>query len=128
MQPWNFGTEPYLISLGNNVHIASGVKFINHDITALMFRYMDQNQTIPGRKGTITIGNNVFVGANSLILYDVNIGNNCIIGAGSLVNKDIPDGSVAAGIPCKVIGSFEEYKKKIETKVSEEENTINGKN
>lgn len=44
------------------------------------------------------------------------------------MNKDIPDGSVAAGIPCKVIGSFEEYKKKIETKVSEEENTINGKN
>lgn len=113
LQPWNFGTEPYLISLGNNVHIASGVTFVNHDITALMFQYMDKNTNYQERKGPISIGNNVFVGANSIILYDVNIGNNVIIGAGSLVNKDIPDGTVAAGVPCKVIGRFEEYKRKI---------------
>ena len=110
-QPWNFGTEPYLISFGNNVHIASGVTFVNHDITALMFRYMDKNETYQNRTGEIVIGNNVFVGANSTILYDVKIGNNVIIGAGSLVNKDIPDGSVAAGVPCRVVGEFNRYKK-----------------
>lgn len=109
-QPWNFGTEPYLISFGNNVHIASGVTFVNHDITALMFRYMDKDNSYENRTGEIVIGDNVFVGANSTILYDVRIGNNVIIGAGSLVNKDIPDGSVAAGVPCRVVGEFERYK------------------
>jgi len=112
-QPWNFGTEPYLISFGNNVHIASGVTFVNHDITAMMFQYMDRNNSYENRTGEIVVGDNVFVGANSTILYDVKIGNNVIIGAGSLVNKDIPDGSVAAGVPCRVVGEFEKYKNSI---------------
>lgn len=66
------------------------------------------------RYGEIVLKDNVFVGANSTILYDVKIGSNVIIGAGSLVNKSIPDGTVAAGVPCKVIGKFEDYKKRIE--------------
>lgn len=102
-----------MISFGENVHIASGVKFVNHDITALMFRYMDDKHYYRERKGPITIGNNVFVGANTTILYDVTIGNNVIIGAGSLVNKDIPEGVVAAGVPCRPIGKFEDYKTKL---------------
>lgn len=113
LQPWNFGTEPERIYFGNNVHVASNVTFINHDITALMFRYMDNNESYKERKGNITIGNNVFIGSNSSILYDVHIGDNVIIGAGSLVNKNIPSGSVAAGVPCRVIGKFEDYKYKI---------------
>lgn len=92
---------------------ASNVSFINHDITALMFRFMDKNDSYKERKGNITIGNNVFIGSNSSILYDVQIGDNVIIGAGSLVNKNIPSGSVAAGVPCRVIGKFEDYKCKI---------------
>lgn len=112
-QPWNFGTEPHLISFGNNVHVASGVTFVNHDITALMFRYMDKNEGYKNRTGEIQIGNNVFIGCNSTILYDVKIGDNVIIGAGSLINKDIPDGSVAAGVPCRVVGKFETYKNKV---------------
>lgn len=116
-QPWNFGTEPYLISFGDNVHVASGVSFVNHDITAMMFNYIDKERSYEIRKGPITIGDNVFIGTNSTILYDVTIGNNVIIGAGSLVNKCIPDGVVAAGVPCKVIGSFDEYKNKQKIKV-----------
>lgn len=50
LQPWNFGTEPYMISFGENVHIASGVTFVNHDITALMFRYMEKIRTIKNVK------------------------------------------------------------------------------
>ena len=84
-----------------------------------MFQYMDKNTNFQERKAPISIGNNVFVGANSIILYDVNIGNNVIIGAGSFVNKDIPDGTVAAGVPCRVIGRFEDYKEKIQTKNSQ---------
>ena len=116
LQPWNFGTEPHMISFGNNVHVASGVRFITHDITALMFRYIDKQCKYEVRKGSITVGNNVFIGAYSTILYDVTISNNVIIGAGSLVNKNLPSDIVAAGIPCKIIGTFEEYKKKMQIK------------
>lgn len=99
--------------------MASGVTFINHDITCMMFNYMDKEHHYKIRQGEITIGNNVFIGAGSRILYDVTIGDNVIIGAGSLVNKDIPSGTVAAGVPCKVIGSFEEYQHKLVKEESE---------
>lgn len=79
----------------------------------MMFNYMDEKHNYYLRQGNIIIGDNVFIGANSTVLYDVKIGNNVIIGAGSLVNKDIPDGVVAAGVPCKVIGKFEDYQQKL---------------
>ena len=112
-QIYNFGTEPKLITFGSNVHIASGVVFATHDITAQMFRYMDNDPSYKIRKGEVKVGSNVFIGANSIVLYDVSIGDNVIIGAGSIVNRDIPSGSVAAGNPCRVIGSFDEYKKRV---------------
>lgn len=105
-----------MISFGDNVHVASGVTFINHDITCMMFNYMNKEKHYRLRQGEITIGNNVFIGAKSIVLYDVKIGNNVIIGAGSLVNNDIPDGVVAAGVPCKVIGSFEKYMNRLNAK------------
>lgn len=119
LQPWNFGTEPELISFGNNVHVASGVTFINHDITCMMFNYMDKVHRYKLRQGEITIGNNVFIGAKSTVLYDVTIGDNVIIGAGSLVSKNIPSGTVAAGVPCRVIGKFEDYQQKMKKDESE---------
>lgn len=103
LQPWNFGTEPHLISFGDNVHVASNVSFVNHDITCMMFNYMAKDHHYKIRQGEIYIGNNVFIGAGTRILYDVTIGDNVIIGAGSLVNKSIPSGTVAAGVPCRVI-------------------------
>lgn len=109
LQPYNFGTEPQLISFGNNVHIASNVCFINHDVAVFMLRYMNPEIRYKARQGEIIIGNNVFIGAHSVILYDVKIGNNVIIGAGSIVTKDIPDDVVAVGVPCKPIGKFEEW-------------------
>ena len=96
--------------------MASGVTFINHDITCMMFNYIDKEHQYKLRQGDITIGNNVFIGAKSTILYGVTIGDNVIIGAGSLVNKDIPSGTVAAGVPCKVIGKFDDYQQRIKRK------------
>lgn len=119
LQPWNFGTEPHLISFGNNVHVASGVTFINHDITCMMFNYADKQHHYKIRQGRIMIGDNVFIGANSIILYDVTIGDNVIIGAGSLVSKDIPSGTVAVGVPCRVIGKFEDYQQKMKKEEAE---------
>lgn len=114
---WNFGTEPSMISIGNNVSLATNVNFINHDVSNRVFNNMKRNKErdikYSERTGHIKIGDNVFVGAGTRILYDVTIGNNVIIGAGSLVNKDIPDGVVAAGVPCKVVGSFDDYEKKL---------------
>lgn len=60
----------------------------------------------------ITVGNNVWIGGNVVVLAGVTIGNDCVIGAGSVVNKDIPDGVIAAGNPCKVIRKITEEDKK----------------
>lgn len=110
--PFNFGTEPYLISFGDNVYVASGVKFVTHDIISAMIEYMEPDKKLANRLGKIVVGNNVFIGAGSTILYDVNIGNNVIIAAGSLVNHDIPDGCIYGGVPAVKIGSFDAYKRK----------------
>ncbi|MGI6512191.1 MAG: acyltransferase [Catenisphaera adipataccumulans] len=113
LQPWNFGTEPKDIYFGNNVHVASNVTFINHDVSVFMLQYMEPETKFKARTGEIHIGNNVFVGANAIILYGVHIGNNVVIGAGSIVTKDIPDGVVAVGSPCKPIESFDEWQEKM---------------
>ncbi len=51
----------------------------------------------------VSIGNNVWIGGNSIVCPGVHIGNNVVIGAGSVVTKDIPDNVIAAGNPCRVI-------------------------
>ena len=61
------------------------------------------------RVGCIEIGDNVFVGSGVHILYDTKIGSNVIIGTCSVVTRDIPDNSVVAGVPAKVIGTFDDY-------------------
>lgn len=122
LQPFNYGTEPELIFFGNNDCIASGVTFVNHDVIYKMLNKMcaggghcppNEDEKFAKRTGEIHLGDNVFVGCNSTILYDVTIGDNVIIGAGSLVNKEIPSGTVAAGVPAKVIGKFDDYKRKM---------------
>lgn len=102
-----------LIRLGNNVHLASNVTFVTHDVTHKMLNLRKaengEKAKFVEKVGCIDIGDNVFVGAGSTILYDVKIGSNVIIGAGSIVTKDIPDNSVAVGIPARVISSLDSY-------------------
>lgn len=102
-----------LIRLGDNVHLASNVAFITHDITHKM---LNQSwwEPVSGKKfmekiGCIEIGDNVFIGSGTTILYDVKIGSNVIVGAGSVVTKDIPDNSIAVGVPARVISSLDSY-------------------
>ena len=61
------------------------------------------------QSGCIEVKNNVFIGSNTIILPNVRIGNNVMVGAGSVVTKDVPDNSVVAGNPARVIESFDEY-------------------
>lgn len=107
----DFGTEPWLITVGSNVYITDGVRFITHDGGTLLFR-----NKVPDLEITkpIVIGDNVYIGNNVLILPGVTIGNNVIVGAGAVVTKNIPDNSVFAGVPAKKIKTIDEYFTKIQ--------------
>ena len=111
----NFGSEPYLITVGDNTTVSFDVAFVTHDAGTRVLRNLaepnsKEKQTVI--YGQIKIGKNCFIGCRSTILPGVTIGDNSIIGAGSVVNRDIPANSVAAGVPCKVICTLEEYKEK----------------
>lgn len=104
------GTEPFLISIGNNVYFSGNdTLLITHDGGISYTHYMGIAPKRIDSFGKIKIGNNVFVGARCIILKGVTIGDNCVIGAGSIVTKDIPSGSVACGVPAKVIKTVQEY-------------------
>ncbi|WP_290724984.1 acyltransferase [Fibrobacter sp. UBA2449] len=105
-------SEPYLISIGDNTTISFEVAFITHDAATRVIRNLPDGNPETVIYGTIEIGSNCFIGARTTILPNVKIGNNSIIGACSLVNQDIPNNVVAAGNPCKVICSLDEYLKK----------------
>ena len=105
-----WGSEPWIITIGNNVHLTDGIRFVTHDGGSLILRH-----EIPDLEITkpITIGNNVYIGVETIILPGVNIGNNVVIGARSVVSRDIPDNSVAVGTPARVIKTMNEYKEKL---------------
>ena len=111
-QPRKFPADPESLSIGNNVKIAANVAFVNHDIVHYMLNCKFKTTEFLSSRGCIEIGDNVMIGAGVTILPNVKIGNNVVIGAGSIVTKDIPDNSVAAGIPCKVVGSFDDFVEK----------------
>lgn len=104
----SFGSEPYLIELGDQVRIASGTQFVTHDGGAHVLRCMG---LLPNAEvfGKIKIGNNVFIGISTILMPGVSIGDNVVIGAGSIVTKDIPSDCVAAGVPARVIKTIDAY-------------------
>lgn len=104
--------NPDRVFIGNNVRLATDVLLITHDVSYHVLNNLYRTDEYREKIGTIVIGDNVFIGSKTIILYDVKIGNNVIVGAGSVVTKDLPDGSVCAGIPCRKIGEFEDFCKK----------------
>lgn len=112
IQDYKLPFNPEKVFIGNNVRLASDVALITHDVSYHVLNNMFGTTEFKEKTGSITIGDNVFIGSKTIILYDVKIGNNVIVGAGSVVTRDLPDGSVCAGIPCKKIGDFEDFCKK----------------
>lgn len=103
-------TRPYLVEIGNSVRMNNGFTLLTHDFTTSTLQNV-YNDFIPS-SGKVKIGNNVYFAQKCTILKGVTIGNNCIVGYGSLITKDIPDNSVVAGSPARVICNIEEYYKK----------------
>ena len=92
----------WLIEIGDNVTMAPRVHVLCHDASTKQFLGYT-------KIGRVTIGNNVFIGAESVVLPGVTIGDNVIIGANSTVTHDIPDGMVVAGSPARVLCTTEAY-------------------
>ena len=100
-----------LISIGNNVFMATGVSFLTHDVAHAVLNNMNTGYEYQEKIGCIEIGDNVFIGSNVQITYDVKIGDNVIVAAGAVVAGDVPSNSVVGGVPAKVICTFEEFEK-----------------
>ena len=105
-----FGTEPYLISVGNDCLFACGLKINTHDGAVSVLNnlnYFDGKRM--DKMARVKIGNNVYTGTDVTIMPGVTIGDNCIIGSGAVVTRDIPSNSVAVGVPAKVVKTIDEY-------------------
>jgi len=114
----DFGSEPYLVSIGKHVTITSRVTFITHDGGTWVFRDQEGYKNII-KYGRITIHDNCFIGKGSTIMPGVSIGPNSIVAACSLVTKDVPPDCVVGGVPARVLMSLEDYKAKSLAKAPE---------
>lgn len=100
-------SRPYLLRIGEYCKITSGVTILTHDYSRSVLRRVYGDVVGEGRK-TI-IGNNVFIGMNSIVLMGAHIGDNVIIGAGSVIGGEIPSNVVVAGNPAHIIRSLDEH-------------------
>ena len=90
------------IRIGDNVTLAPRVHILAHDAATKTFLGYT-------RVANVVIGDNVFIGAGTIVLPGVSIGNNVVVGAGSVVSHDIPDNAVAMGCPARVVKSIDEF-------------------
>ena len=95
-------SHAWLIEIGDNVTLAPRVHVLAHDASTKQFLGYT-------KIGRVSIGSNVFVGAETVILPGVTVGSNVVIGVNSTVTHDIPDNSVAFGNPARVVCTLDEY-------------------
>lgn len=104
-----FGSEPYLVNIGDKCLISSNVSFITHDGAVSVLNNLNLFEDRIDKMRAIKVGDNTFIGTGVVIMPGVTIGNNCVIGAGSVVTKSVPDFACVAGVPAKYICSIYEY-------------------
>lgn len=103
---FTFGSEPYLVSIGNQVTISHNVDFITHDGGMRVARLKHPDAYLYGR---IQVADHCFLGAHCVLLPGAKVGTGSVIGSGSIVTGEIPPGVVAIGVPAKPIKLVEEY-------------------
>lgn len=101
----NFGTEPYLISIGNNVQITHGVSIHCHGGGNIIRKFISDYDAF----GKVVIKDWAYIGAYSQIMPGVTIGEGAIVAAGSIVTKSVPDFTIVGGNPARRIGNVEDY-------------------
>ena len=89
------------LSIGSNCSISAGVQIYSHDSV----KWAIEGGSTPYDYAATSIGNNCYIGPNTVIAKGVSIGDGCIVGANSLVLRDLPAGSKAYGTPCRVVGA-----------------------
>lgn len=94
------------VEIGSNVNLAQGivVTALNHNFTDCTKRIDEQGVST----AKVTIGNNVWIGANATVLPGVTIGNHCVVAAGAVVTKDVPPYSLVGGVPAKILKKLKE--------------------
>lgn len=121
----DWGSEPFLIKIGNRVTITSGVKLLTHDGATWLVR--NDSGVRYQRYRRICIGDDVFVGIDAIVLPGITIGNRVVVGAGSVVTRDVPDNTVVVGNPAKRVCSFDSYRKKIESSEALDTELVNAR-
>lgn len=116
----NFGTEPYLVSIHDNVIVAAGVNFVNHDVSVFnVARLLGLRRGDIDKVGSIELFENCFIGTSTILMPNSSVGKNSVIAAGSIVTKHVPDNEVWGDIPAKFIMTIAEYAKRLQGKSSE---------
>ena len=100
-----WSSEPYLITIGNNCQITSGVRIFTHGGAGAVRKQYPMFDTF----GKVRIGNYVYIGNNTLIMPGVTIGDNVLIAAGSVITKSIPSNVVIGGNPARFICNLSDY-------------------
>lgn len=107
------GTEPFLVEIGKDCLLTDNLHFHTHDGGVKVLNSLGYfNGQRMDKMARIKIGDNCFIGSGARIMGGVRIGNNVIVGAASVVTKDVPDNSVVAGMPARIICTVDEFYKR----------------
>lgn len=107
-----FGTEPFLIEIGDETTFSNNVRFVNHDGGQNALHFFEKYKDVR-TFGRIKIGKQCLIGADTTIMPGVEMQDNCVLGAGSILTTSMPKGSVFAGVPAKFICTIEQYGDKL---------------
>lgn len=106
-----FGSEPYLVKIGNDCLISSDVRFITHDGAIKVLNSLHKFERSMDKMGGVHVGNNVYIGMGAYIMPGVTIGDNSIIGARCVVTKNVPENSK---VKCTVNEYYENCKNRVD--------------